>query len=257
MYKNKTVGIVFPAYNEESGIKEAVQDFKAQEAVDKVYVIDNNSKDKTAELAKEAGAIVIGEPKQGYGSALRRGLKECDCDLVVLCEPDGTFVARDIEKILSYSSDFAMVMGTRTTRELIWHRANMGQFLRIGNWVVGKSLAFLFNGPSISDCGCTFRMIQRELLDKMNPHLKVNKSHFLPEMVCLALLMHASIIEIPLNYKGRLGESKITGTLKGTLKTGFAMIFLIIKYRLLGWFGLKKKLGKAPTIPAQVEREPH
>ncbi len=92
MYGPRTVGVVLPAYNEEAGISAAVKDFLAQDSVDKVYVIDNNSTDRTAELAQEAGAILISEPNQGYGWALRRGLKEADTDYVALCEPDGTFL---------------------------------------------------------------------------------------------------------------------------------------------------------------------
>ncbi len=246
MHQNKTVGIVLPAYNEEQGIRAAVADFLSLPVIDKVYVIDNNSKDNTAALAKAAGAIVIQETRQGYGWALRRGLVEADTDLVVLCEPDGTFVARDVLKLLSYAEDFAMVMGTRTTRELIWRQANMGIFLRLGNILVSKILSVLFNGPSLSDCGCTFRLVHRRLAEKMNPLLTVGASHFLPEMVILALLMQAPVIEIPLNYRGRVGESKITGHWKGIVKTGAAMFLLIVVYRLKGYFRLKKKLSLYP-----------
>ncbi len=140
MYRDKTVAIVFPAFNEEQGITQAVKEFLAVDAIDKVYVVNNNSSDRTALLARAAGAVVLDEPRQGYGNALRRGLREADTDYIVLCEPDGTFIAEDIYKLLSYSHQFQMVMGTRTTRELIWQAANMGWFLRWGNYVVGKCL---------------------------------------------------------------------------------------------------------------------
>ncbi len=242
MHRGKTVSIVFPAYNEEQGITEAVREFRAVEAIDKVYVINNNSQDRTAVLAREAGAIVIDELQQGYGHALRRGLREADTDYIVLCEPDGTFMAADIYKLLSYAHQFQMVMGTRTTRELIWQAANMNWFLRWGNYIVGKSLQVLFNGPSLSDCGCTFRLIRRELAAEMNPVLSVGASHFLPEMVILALLLGAPIIEIPLNYRGRVGHSKITGSLKGTMRTGTMMIVTIVRYKLKQVTGFRKQL---------------
>jgi glycosyltransferase involved in cell wall biosynthesis len=242
MYQGKTVSIVLPAYNEEQGITEAVRDFRAVEAIDKVYVINNNSQDRTALLAREAGAIVIDEVQQGYGHALRRGLREADTDYIVLCEPDGTFVAADIYKLLSYAHQFKMVMGTRTTRELIWQAANMKRFLRWGNYIVGKFLQVVFNGPSLSDCGCTFRLIRRELAAEMNPVLSVGASHFLPEMVILALLLGAPIIEIPLNYRGRVGQSKITGSLKGTMRTGTMMIVTIVRYKLKQVTGFRKQL---------------
>jgi glycosyltransferase involved in cell wall biosynthesis len=242
MYRKRTVSVVFPAYNEEAGIAGAVKEFKAIEAVDKVYVIDNNSTDGTASLARSAGAIVICEPRQGYGHALRRGLKEADTDYIVLCEPDGTFMAEDVYKLLSYAHQFKMVMGTRTTRELIWRAANMNWFLRWGNYFVAKVLQLLFNGPSLSDCGCTFRLVRRDLALEINPALSVGASHFLPEMVILALLSRAPIIEIPLNYRGRIGQSKITGHLSGIVRTGTMMLLLIVRYRLEQLVGLKKKL---------------
>src|SRR5687768_1390784 len=138
MYGSKRVSIVLPAYNEEHSIRAAVDDFFATGVVDEVLVIDNNSRDGTFAEASLTKARVIKESKQGYGNALRRGLREATGDLIIMAEPDGTFVARDILKLLAYSEDFDMVCGTRTTRELIWAQANMGWFLRIGNWVVAK-----------------------------------------------------------------------------------------------------------------------
>lgn len=231
MYGTKTVSIVLPAYNEEQYIRPAVEDFFASGVVDEVIVVDNNSRDRTAEVAASTRARVVTEVKQGYGNALRRGLREATGDLVIMAEPDGTFIGRDVLKLLAYSEDFEMVCGTRTTRELIWTQANMGWFLRIGNWAIAKMVQFLYGGPSLSDCGCTLRLIRREALAKIQHDLTVGGSHFLPEMVILALKKNLKIIEVPVNYRGRVGESKITGNLKGTLRTGLRMIGIIIKYR--------------------------
>src|SRR5207253_2198265 len=104
---------------------------------------------------------VIHEPRQGYGNALRRGMAEAQGEYIVLAEPDGTFMGKDVLKLLAYADDFDLVLGTRTTRELIWHGANMGWQLRWGNWVVAKLLQVLFGGPSLSDCGCTLRLVRR------------------------------------------------------------------------------------------------
>jgi glycosyltransferase involved in cell wall biosynthesis len=232
MYGSRTVSIVLPAYNEEQYIRPAVEDFFASGIVDEVVVVDNNSRDRTAAEARATPARVVSETKQGYGHALRRGLREATGDLVILAEPDGTFMGRDILKLLAYSEDFDMVCGTRTTRELIWEQANMGWFLRIGNWVVAKMVQVLYDGPSLSDCGCTLRLIHRAALERIQDDLSVGGSHFLPEMVILALKRNLKVIEVPVNYRGRVGESKITGSLKGTLSTGFRMIGLILKYRL-------------------------
>lgn len=231
MHGTKTVSVVFPAYNEEGYIRPAIDDFFLENVVDEVVVVNNNSRDRTAEEAGLTRARVVQEPRQGYGHALRRGLAEARGDIIIMAEPDGTFIGRDVLKLLAYADDFDMVCGTRTTRELVWDRANMGWFLRMGNWTVAKLLQVLYGGPSLSDCGCTLRLTHRAALEQIRDQLTVGGSHFLPEMVILALKRRLKVIEVPVNYRGRVGESKITGNLRGTLKTGFRMIALIIKYR--------------------------
>jgi len=232
MYGNRRVTVVLPAYNEELHIRMAVDDFFVPGVVDEVIVVDNNSRDRTVEQAAATSARVVTEPSQGYGYALRRGLREATGDLVILAEPDGTFVGRDVLKLLAYSDDFDMVCGTRTTRELIWEQANMGWFLRVGNWAVAKLIQVLHDGPSLTDCGCTLRLIHRAALEQIRDEFTVGGSHFLPEMVILALRRKLRVIEVPVNYRGRVGQSKITGTLKGTLVTGVRMIGLVFRYRV-------------------------
>lgn len=243
MWQGKTVSVVFPVYNEEVGIVAAIGDFLATGYVDEVVAVDNNSRDRSAELIRTTPAKLATEARQGYGFALRRGLREAKGDLIILSEPDGTFMGKDILKLLAYCDDFEMVMGTRTTRELIWAEANMGIFLRLGNWVVAKLLEFLFNGPSLSDCGCTMRLIHASAARRIQDHLTVGGSHFLPEMVILGLLAKMRIVEVPVNYRGRLGTSKITGSFKTAWQVGWRMIGLILSYRLRSW------LGRAPSIP--------
>jgi glycosyltransferase involved in cell wall biosynthesis len=231
VYGSKTVSIVLPAYNEEKYIRAAIEDFCATGLVDEIVVVDNNSRDRTVDEARHTRARLVLEPAQGYGHALRRGLREATGDLVIMAEPDGTFVGKDVVKLLAYSDEFDMVCGTRTTRELIWEQANMGWFLRVGNWSVAKMIQFLYDGPSLSDCGCTLRLTRREALDRIRGDLTVGGSHFLPQMVIAALKRGLRVIEVPVNYRGRVGDSKITGTLEGTLRTGFRMIALIVVSR--------------------------
>lgn len=232
MYGSKTVSVVLPAYNEEKYIRSAVDDFFATGVVDEVVVVDNNSRDATAEEAAKTRARVVPERAQGYGHALRRGLREATGDLVIMAEPDGTFIGRDVHKLLAYAEDFDMVCGTRTTRELIWEQANMGWFLRVGNWTVAKLIQVLYDAPSLSDCGCTLRLTRRDALARIHDDLTVGGSHFLPQMVIAGLKRGLKIIEVPVNYRGRVGDSKITGTLKGTLRTGTRMIGLILGSRI-------------------------
>ena len=231
MYGSKKVSVVFPAYNEAENIRKAIEDFSIPGVVDEVVVVDNNSKDGTVDEARKTSARIVHESKQGYGNALQRGMREATGDLIVLAEPDGTFVGKDVLKLLAYSEDFEMVCGTRTTREMIWGGANMGWFMRQGNWVVAKLLEFLYGTCSLSDCGCTLRLIHRASLDKFIDQLTVGGSHFLPEMIVLAVKHKISFIEVPVNYRGRVGDSKITGNLKGLLRTGFRMIWLILSRR--------------------------
>jgi glycosyltransferase involved in cell wall biosynthesis len=231
MYGGKTVSVVLPAYNEEKYIRAAVDDFLSTGIVDEVVVVDNNSRDRTVAEAQQTRARIVGEPAQGYGHALRRGLREATGDLVIMAEPDGTFVGRDVIKLLAYADDFDMVCGTRTTRELIWEQANMGWFLRVGNWSVAKFIQLLYDAPSLSDCGCTLRLTRREALARIQDDLTVGGSHFLPQMVIAGLKRGLRIIEVPVNYRGRVGDSKITGTIEGTLRTGIRMIALIIGSR--------------------------
>ncbi len=236
MLINKKISVVLPAFNEEKNISSALNDFFSREIVDEVIVIDNNSTDNTAELAKPTMARVVKEERQGFGFAVQRGLREATGDYVIMCEPDGTFIANDIYKLLDYTDEFDMVLGTRTSKSCIWTGANMGIFLRWGNYLVAKLLEFIFNGPSLTDVGCTMRLIKKDVLKKINYKFTVGSTHFLPEMVILAIINNFKIVEIPLNYKPRIGESKITGNFKKALSTGLKMIFLIVGYWIKNLF---------------------
>ena len=231
MYKGKKVSVVMPAYNEEEYIAKAVKEFSSIPEVDEVIVVNNNSTDRTKELAIRAGAIVVDEEKQGYGYACQRALKEASGDLIILVEPDGTFSAHDIEKFLAYSNDFDFVIGSRTSKEMIHEGANMGKFLKWGNWALAKMIEVLFNGPSLTDVGCTYRLIKRDALEKIKDKFTVGGSHFSPEMMILAIKSRIPMIEIPVNYKERKGSSKITGRKWAAFKLGLRMIKLILSYR--------------------------
>lgn len=232
MYKAKKVSIVLPAFNEEKSIQRAIQAFKKLHIHDEIIVIDNNSTDSTFKVAKKAGAIVIKEKKQGYGFALRRGLKEAKGDFIILCEPDGTFDARDALRLLSLIGQADMVQGTRTHKDYIELGANLGAFLRIGNIAVAKLMQTLYRTNPISDCGCTFRVIRKSLAKKILPHFTIGKSHFLPELVILTSLANKQTLEIPVRYKKRVGNSKITGSFKKAMIVGLLMIATIFKYKL-------------------------
>ena len=231
MWKGKKISVVLPAYNEEKNIRNAINEFFKTGMVDEIIVINNNSKDRTEEEAKKTKAKIINEARQGYGNANIRGLREAKGDIIIMCEPDGTFVAEDIHKFLVYSEDFDVVFGTRTSRASIWSGANMGWFLRVGNVFVAKLLEYLHNGPCLTDVGCTYKLLKRPAIDKIKDKFKVGGSHFSPELMILVIKNRTKCIEIPVNYKGRIGQSKITGSFWKAFKLGLAMIWLIISYK--------------------------
>lgn len=233
MYKNSSVGVVFPALNEEENITNAIKTFLDTEYVDEVLVIDNGSTDSTKSKILESNARYIFEPRIGYGQACITGLSNCNTDLVFLVEPDGTFSANDLEKFLSYSEQFDVVFGSRTSSALIWKKAYMPNWVRFGNWVCAKIIELLFDGPSLSDVGCTFKLLKREAIILIIQDLYVTQSHFSPHLMIECLKRKLKCIEISINYFPRTGVSKITGgnTIK-TIKLGFVMLFFILYSRL-------------------------
>ena len=230
MLDGRRVSVVLPAFNEEKAIGAAVRAFAAVAGVDEVLVVDNNSRDRTEAEALAAGARVVRETRQGYGAALTRGMREASGEIIILAEPDNTFVARDVLKLLAYADDFDMVCGTRTAPNMIWEGANMGFAMRMGNTLLAKAIQVAYGGPSMTDCGCTLRLIHRGAFQRIDPYLTVTASHFLPEMVILALRRGLRIVEVPVNYRSRVGESKITGSWKGTIKTALRMGGLAVRY---------------------------
>lgn len=234
MFKGKKVSLVFPAYNEEKNIGRAIDEFRRINVFDEIIVVDNNSKDQTAKIAKSKGATVIKEINQGYGFALRRGMKEVKGDYIVLSEPDGTFVAKDAFKLLPYINQHDMVTGTRTNPEYFTKDANMGFFLQFGNIAVAKLMQFLYHTSFLSDCGCTFRVLRKSLVKKLLPRFTVGGQHFLSELVVVTALLRGSILETPVRYQKRVGRSKITGSLTTSIKVGLRMVGVILNYKLFG-----------------------
>lgn len=233
-----------PAYNEESFILRAVQDFKAIPEVDEVIVVDNNSTDRTVKLAAQGGAVVLRETQQGYGHASRTALLTATGDLVFIVEPDGTFCAPDLYKFLPYAGEFDAVLGTRTSKSCIWAGANMGWFLRYGNVAVAKLLEYLHNGSCLTDVGCTFKMIDKSAIQQIAPYLTVGGSHFSPQLMMVLVRTGMRCIEIPVHYRSRKGQSKITGNFQKAFKLGMRMIGMIVLHRLRRYRRLKTSVSE-------------
>ena len=235
MWGDKTVSVIFPTYNEKDSIRAAIREFESTGVVDEIVVINNNAAEGTSEQVAPTSAREVHEPEQGYGAAIQRGFRETSGDLVIVSEPDGTFRGRDVFKLLSYSEDFDVVYGSRTIKELIWEGANMGLFLKWGNYAVAKLVEFLFNTTSLTDVGCTMRCIHRDALRRVQPFFTVSGSFFGPEMMVLTILMKMRMIQIPMNYTKRVGTSSVTGNTWVAFTLGLRMIRLIVEYRVASW----------------------
>lgn len=236
MWKQQTVQVIFPAFNEEEGIRQAITDFYDTGFVDEIIVVDNNSTDGTRGEILATRATYLSEEQSGYGAALICGLRSATADIIVTCEPDGTFSANDLIKLLIYSDDYDVVFGTRTSKAAIWSGANMSWLLRIGNVAVAKLLEYLFNGPCLTDVGCTMKLIRREVLQSFADRLTVIGSHFQPQFMIMSIRVFRKVIEIPVKYLPRTGVSKITGKLGKAMRLGFTMILFILKTRVKNLF---------------------
>ncbi|MDI6808051.1 MAG: glycosyltransferase family 2 protein [Candidatus Eisenbacteria bacterium] len=252
MWSGKRVSIIFPTFNEKDSIADCIEEFFHLPYVDDILVVDNNAAPGTVEEVVRTYARIVHEPRQGYGWAIRQGMEKTDGDLVVICEPDGTFVPDDLEKLLAYTKDFDIVYGSRTLGWMIWERANMGWFLRLGNIVVAKMIEVLFNCRSLSDVGCTFRVLRREVSDFLLPHYRVSGSDFGPEMMLRSVLASCRVVQIPVNYRRRVGVSSVTGDPFKAFILGMRMIFMILSFRLGSLLRMQRyvmpayRLSKAP-----------
>jgi SAM-dependent methyltransferase len=250
MWNERTVSVVLGTYAEKDSIREVIDGFFATGVVDEVVVVNNNAEPGTKEEVDKTAARQVFESKQGYGHAYQRGLAEATGDLLVLAEPDGTFLPRDVVKLLTYADDCDAVFGTRTTRELVWSGANMGWFLKWGNWAVAKLVEVLFNTSHLSDVGCTYRLLTRETLEAIQPKFSVGGSHFGPELMLLVITSGARVVEVPVNYLPRVGTSSVTGDMGKAVKLGLQMIVYILRFRLR--VALR---GRAKPQPRSLGRE--
>ena len=238
MFQEHRVSVIVPAYNEEETIGGVVQGYKAQPLVDEVVVVDNNCRDRTAAIAAEGGARVVTESRAGYGAALLRGMSEAEGDILVLTEADGSFLPKDLVKLLVYLEDAGMVVGTRTTRQMVHQGANMRSLLRWGNVFMAKYLELLWFmkwEPRFTDVGCTYRALWRRTFEGIREHLLSAGPAFSPEMMCEVLMKGFRCIEVPVSYHPRLGgDSKHSAGLLHQARTAWAMWKIITRKKLFG-----------------------
>ena len=232
MWRDKSVSVIFPTYNEKDSVRKVVTDFFSSGVVDEIIVVNNNATSGTSEELKGTLVRELFEHKQGYGYALLCGIDHCNADIIIFAEPDGTFIGSDVIKLLAYSDDKPVVFGTRTSREFIWSGANMGFLLRWGNWAVAKMTEVLFNTTILTDMGCTMRLLTRSAINLIRPHLTIGGSHFGPQILMEVVAHRIPFVEIPVNYRPRVGRSMVTGDIWKSIGLGIRMVLLVWQYRL-------------------------
>ncbi len=221
------VSIVIPAFNEEQSVG-AVLDEIPREHVDEVVVVDNGSTDRTAAVAAARGATTLREDRRGYGAACQKGIAHTgdDTDVIVILDADHSDYPEDLPDILmpirEGRADF--VIGSRTMG-----RAQKGSLPWNQRW--GNKLAvFLMRtlyGYRFSDMG-PFRAVRR---DHLLSYGMVDRTFgWNVEMQVKALMAGSNIVEVPVRYRPRIGKSKITGTVRGTVLAGTKIIVTIFKY---------------------------
>jgi glycosyltransferase involved in cell wall biosynthesis len=254
LYNGMRVSVALPTYNEKESIRACIEGFFATGFVDEVVVCNNNAVSGTSEEVSATAAREVFEERQGYGWSCRKALAETTGDLVILSEPDGSFEPADIVKLLAYSSDYDVVFGSRTNSQLIWDGANMGWWMKWGNWIVAKFMEFAFNTPALTDVGCTMRLVSRRVLEQIQPHFTVGGSHFGPQMMLLCIWSGSRVGEVPLNYRPRIGQSMVTGNPYRAFTLGLQMLAFITLFRLRTWFGRGPQLTGRLARPAGTGR---
>ena len=237
MWNNKTVAVIFPTYREKRSIRAAIMEFDSTGYVDEIIVIDNNSQKGTAEEVKKTRARLIREPRQGYGAAIKTGIKATTADLLVIAEPDGTFDGKDLVKFLSYSDDFDTVFGSRTHLPLIHKKAGMTFLRRIADVLLGKLICVLFLCPPLTDVGCTYRLTNRKGWQKVFKETKSDSALFATEWLLTAAKNKVKFIEIPINFRVRIGNSSLTDSFYDQFKWGFIIFLFILKVRIISLIG--------------------
>ena len=227
---NTKVSIVIPALNEEKSIGLVINDIP-RDLVREVVVVDNGSSDNTAQVAVNLGARVIAEPYKGYGSACLRGISvlDRDTDVVVFIDADYSDYPQDINALLNplLTDKADLVIGSR----LLGPREK-GALLPQA--IFGNKLAAfllrLFYGFRYTDLG-PLRAIRYK--DLIGLGMRDRNYGWTVEMQIRAIQKGLRVIEVPVRYRKRIGKSKITGTISGTLGAGVKIIYTIIKYSFL------------------------
>lgn len=220
------VTAIIPALDEEEAIGGTVAHLD-RGLIQEVIVVDNGSRDRTADRATAAGARVVFESRRGYGSACLAGMRAAQhADVLVFLDGDGSDVPEDLPQILApiLRDEADLVLGSR-----IRGRSEPGSLSAHqiwGNRIVLALLRMLY-GMRLTDLG-PFRAIRREALTRLGMS---HPTYGWPiEMIVKAAKSGMKIVEVPVNYRRRVGRSKVAGTVRGSLLAGYHLIATVLRY---------------------------
>ena len=203
MHRNLTISVVIPCYNEEHGVREVLG--RMPKAVDEFVVVDNNCTDRTAEVARSMGAVVVAEKTPGYGAAYKAGLRAATRDIVVTLDGDGTYPPEEIPRLVDELVDRGWDFLSASRFPLVNPRA-MHLTNRLGNGVLTVAAAVLFFKP-IRDSQSGMWVFRRSGLEKMK--LTSDGMAFSEEIKLEALRRGARFGEGHVPYGERVGEVKL------------------------------------------------
>jgi len=220
------VSVIIPTRNEVSAISRVLADLPA-DLVTEVLVVDSNSTDGTPEIAAKMGARVVHEPHRGYGRACLKGLAIADApDVVVFLDGDYSDRPAELPLLLAPIAEGRadITLGSRLGEQRIlgalpWHAV-------FGNWLAASLIKLLY-GVRISDLG-PFRAARAEVLRELA--LEEATYGWAVEMILKGALKGFRIVEVPVSYYPRIGKSKISGTVRGTLGAAWFILSRIVRY---------------------------
>ena len=229
---NTITKVIIPAYNEEKSIAKVIQDLPS--SVDEIVVVSNNSSDETIDVAKKAGATVLTEKRRGYGYACLKGIsyiksQSIKPDIIVFLDGDYSDYPNELNKLIVpiTNEDFDFVLGARSKK--LREKGSMTIPQIFGNWLATSLMAFFFNSK-FTDLG-PFRAIKYNKLIDLN--MKDKTYGWTVEMQLKAIKRNYLYKEIHVKYRNRIGISKVSGTLKGTIFAGIKILYWIVKYSFI------------------------
>lgn len=200
MYLKKTVAVIIPVGKDSDSIFSVIQELDATGYPDEIIVVNSGADEQTLEKVKKTRARIVKSKKRGVGMAIRTGIKSSKADLIVVTEPDGSFKAKDITKLLAYSEDFDIVFGSRTHVPLISKGSGMTLSRRLVDDFFGKIIVILFLSSNLTDVGCTFRLTSRKGWESVARECKMDDEIFLTQWLIAAAKRKVRFIEIPVNF---------------------------------------------------------